>query len=458
MSALKTPFPAHKTKLGFHYFQDTQHYRQHDLQIWLPRLQAMGASWLVLQSPANRAIPEHFITGLIQAGIEPLIHFLLPLGQPVDLAEIEPLFAAYSHWGARAVILYDRPNARSAWSPQDWSQDNLVERFLDHFVPLAQLANQHGLVVIFPPLEPGGSYWDTAFLRSALESLNRRKQTRLLQDLVLSAYAWTGGHSLNWGAGGPDRYPDARPYLTQPDEPDQRGFRIADWYDAIACTVLGSNRPIILLGAGMTGDPLLTDAYHAYDEKHVRTSLSIADLLAGKKATDPLNDNILLEPLSPAVVACSFWLLASDPTGDFYHQAWYRAEDKEMPIVQAFKCQASKLVNSIREPAPAQSQPESSSPAPTNQQPQCIQHYLLLPTYDFGVAEWHLNVIRPFIRKHRPTVGFSLEEAALAAHVTVIGDELAFPEEKLSRLRHAGSIVERIQGDGTSIASQMFER
>jgi hypothetical protein len=87
-----------------------------------------------------------------------------------------------------------------------------------------------------------------------------------------------------------------------------------------------------------------------------------------------------------------------------------------------------------------------------------IAHYLLLPVYEWGVADWHLDIIRPFIKKHQPTVGYSLEEAAYAAKVTIIGNHHSFPEESLEALRKAGCQVERISGDGTSIATQLAER
>lgn len=458
MNPPKSPFPVRKSRLGMHYFADTLHFRQQDLETWLPRLKAMDISWLVLQSPADRAIPEHFISGLVQEGIEPLIQFCLPLGPPVELAEMDPLFSAYSRWGARAVMLYDRPNERTAWPPYGWTQDNLVERFLDRFVPLGNLANHHQLAVIFPPLQPGGSYWDTAFLRSALESLVRRKQTRLLQDMVLSAYAWSGGHSLNWGAGGPDRWPEAHPYYTASDEPDQRGFRIFDWYLAISRAVLENNLPIILLGAGLSGNPFETGGYSPTDEAHIRTCLAIADLLAGRDTLDPSDGKTPLEALPAAVVTANYWLLASEQLGAFFHHAWYRGEDKEMPIAQAFRGRSARASKAPPSQNPSAQPKTDPTPAAVNHPTRCIRHYLLLPTYDFGVVEWHLNIIRPFIKKHRPTVGFSLEEAALAERITVLGGEQVFPEEKLEQLRHAGSIVERIQGDGTSIATQLAER
>jgi len=59
-------FPQTRTRLGFHYFPDTLHYRELDLQAWLPEILGMGASWLTLIAPKDRAIPEDFIRTLIR--------------------------------------------------------------------------------------------------------------------------------------------------------------------------------------------------------------------------------------------------------------------------------------------------------------------------------------------------------------------------------------------------------
>ena len=87
-----------------------------------------------------------------------------------------------------------------------------------------------------------------------------------------------------------------------------------------------------------------------------------------------------------------------------------------------------------------------------------IKHYMLLPLYEWGVAEWHLEVIKPFVQKHQCTVGFSLEEARYAKRVTVVGSTLTFSDNDLDDLRLQGCQVERIDGNGTSIASMLAER
>jgi hypothetical protein len=79
----------------------------------------------------------------------------------------------------------------------------------------------------------------------------------------------------------------------------------------------------------------------------------------------------------------------------------------------------------------------------------------LLPLYEWGIAEWQLDIIRNFVRKFHPTIGYSLEEARLAERVTIIADPLVFTAEAILKLGAAGCTVEQITGDGTSIATQL---
>ena len=73
--------------------------------------------------------------------------------------------------------------------------------------------------------------------------------------LALSAYAWTHGRSLDWGAGGPERWPSARPYLTPAGSQDQRGFRIFDWYRAVTQATIGADLPMLLARKRFAGQP-----------------------------------------------------------------------------------------------------------------------------------------------------------------------------------------------------------
>ncbi|HEY9077447.1 MAG TPA: hypothetical protein VIO61_13025 [Anaerolineaceae bacterium] len=433
------------TRIGMHYFPDTLHYRESDIATWLPRLQSIGVSWLVLLSDVDRAIPESFLAALRKAQITPIIHFDYPPGgNQLEAASLRTLLEVYARWGVQYLIFFNRPNARSSWQAASWTQQDLVERFLDRYLPLAQLALQNGMIPVFPPLEPGGSYWDTAFLRSTLESLGRRRQEQLLKNMVLSAYAWTEGHHLNWGAGGPEAWTASRPYITPPGSQDQRGFRIYEWYQAVSKAVLSQPLPVILLQAGIEYDPLLFKPSYDIDQ-HALMNLLIYRLMQGEQVN--LDDGSKFEPVDPQVLACNFFLLSANPESNLAPFAWYQG-DQSLPAVQAIQTWMNRAVTSpIEEPG-----------NDLNRKDYPIAHYLLLPTFEWGISDWHLDVIRPFIKKHQPTIGFSLDEAHLARRITVIGNTQVFPEETLQRFRQIGIKVERISGDGTSIASQLAGR
>ncbi len=291
-----------KSRLGIHYFPDDQHYGLADQQRWLPVMRQLGVRWTVLQAPANVAIPQTFIEGLLAKCIQPIVHLPLSLQSPPVVEEIAPILQAYATWGVQHVVLFDRPNLRSSWPNIGWTQRGLVERFLEVFLPLAKAAADAGLTPVFPPLEPGGDYWDTAFLRAALEEMVKRQEDLLLNKLALGAYAWTGNKDLDWGAGGPERWPSTLPYFTPEASQDQRGFRIFDWYNPISAAAAGRTLDILILGAGERVDGSLPS----------NKFKAIAATVEGQSV--PEN-----------VLAANLWLLAADDRHPAAGQAFYRA-------------------------------------------------------------------------------------------------------------------------------------
>jgi hypothetical protein len=509
-----------KDRIGLHYFPDTLHYRARDLEVWLPHLSRMGISWLTLLAPLERAIPEYFLKGLFSSGIQPVLHFQIPTQALNSTEGLCLLFSNYARWGVQYVALYDRPNIRSNWSPSAWAQADLVERFLDQFVPLAESALDEGLVPIFPPLEPGGDYWDLSFLQSALGGLQRRGQVRLLDKLALGAYAWAGDRSLEWGAGGPERWSQAVPYSTPAESEDQRGFRIFDWYSAISQRVLGKRLPLFLLRTGSMPNDHIGSADAEPDYlAHAERNLTIARLITGEAVEG-------YTPVPAEVVAANFWLLSAHEKSAFSGQSWFKTEEEKLPVVTSFyrlaACQilpgdapeisrtseavdaqaselstggssaeierppegstalsdaieASQTLGIELEPdcdpvageaagqeAASLGAAETGSVQPLQPEPQAAQpanplhtisHYVLLPLYAWGAADWDLEVIQPFLQESHPTVGFSLTEARLASRVTVVGGDGAISAEALDMLRAAGCKVERVMDDGTLVAS-----
>lgn len=430
------PVPPNNTRVGFHYFPDSIHFRDMDIVTWLPEIKKFNASWLILDAPLTRAVSESFIQTLIANNIEPVLHINPSLGTIPSLPDLKLLLDSYAKWGVHYVILYDRPNLKSSWPAASWTQDDLVERFLDRFIPLANLVQQSGLIPVFPPLQPGGDYWDTAFLKSSLEAFVRRGKNDLLEKLVLSAVAEFSEKGLNWGSGGPERWPGARPYHTSEAEEDHRGFYIFEWYNAICQVALQKLLPIFLLDTGIRGE----------QTTRVQEYLPVFQLLNNEPANLPGSVENRLDPVTDNVLSCTFRLVPETNESSI-GKAFYNTDQQPTGLQKTIlRWLASRKNSEINK----------AEPLTNNKHP--LAHYLLLPAYEWGISEWHLDVIRPFVKRHLPTVGFSITEAALAEKVTVIGGPQSFSEESMQFLCESGCQVERISGDGTSIASQLAER
>jgi hypothetical protein len=475
-----SPILPKKGRLGFHYFPDSLHYSLRELQNWLPILHSLGSSWITLVAPESRAIPEPFIRTLVDANIAPVLQFDLPLDILTRRNSLRILLESYRDWGVRYVALFDRPNQRAVWPGAAWTQPELVERFLDIYLSLAESLLSLDMIPVFPPLEPGGDYWDIAFLRAALRGIVRRGKYDLIEKLVLGAYAWPGNRPLNWGAGGPERWPGARPYFTPPGVQDQRGFHIFDWYMTISKAEIGRQLPVILLKAGSRlGDQADADRPPIDAHSHAARNMKIARAMggdfeapgpAGKNGksmaqnSDP-KDDLLTEAVPPEVLCCNFWLLACEPDHPAASQAWIKSDGSQLPIVEVMRRWVARRQNTSQfmqkdiqrrngnGNGNGQAKQQATAPALANEAGHPIEHYLLLPVYDWGVHEWHLEIMRQFVKEHQPTVGFSIAEASLAKRVTIIGGVQAFPEEILKVLRDSGCQVERITADGTLIAT-----
>lgn len=461
-------FMSHYPRFGLHYFPDTSHYRQADLESWLPELVGMGVTWLTLQAPLERAIPEAFVSGLVTSGIQPLIHLDLPLGKQVDLDTMRLLLRSYASWGARYIMLFDRPNLWSAWPSTAWLQTELVERFLDYYLPVADLVQAYDLIPVFPPLLPGGDYWDLAFLGTTLRSLKRRQPEGWLDKFALAAYAGSGDRPLNWGSGGVQRWPGVRPYGSQPGMQDQRGFHIYDWYLPLCQEILGRNLPIFLLGLGTyPGDaPGYPEDCSITDIDENLQSQSVLDILALLSGHSEAPTN---EPVPEPVQAGCFWLLAADPHSSFANQGWYISNQngwQPRPVVQMLRqsiaggqvgiTQANATPKSIPSPLMDGSDPFLNSDRDPNRgadSKRPILHYILLPLYAWGAGQWDLMRIAPLLQDAHPTIGFSIEEASLAARVTILNHS-AFSSQTVDFLRQAGCMVEILDDVvGTHIAT-----
>ena len=399
-----------KSRIGFHYFPDDHHYTQRDLDAWLPILQSLDAHWIALQAPPGRAIPEDFLRPLIERGMEPILHMPATVGS-LSIRELAPLFQAYATWGVRHVVLYDRPNMRSSWTESGWLRGHLVERFIDHILPMLRLQRKVGLVPTFPPLTPGGDYWDTAFLGLALESLQRRGEREVLDSLALAFRGWTYGRPLDWGTGGQAAWPDAMPYRSTPGTQDHLGFRIFEWYAEICRQVFDRELPMIAIAGGAILDP----------EAHPRL-----ERLAAEK-TEAIVRWLQGDEVPESLVGYCFYPLSADASHAHHPLAWYRSPQEPAELVEACRRALASVEKRIR-------------PAPKK----IIRHYVLMPQTAARDAHADWDSLAPFAMAIKPTLGFSAEEARLAERVTLLGDRKAIPEEHAEDLRASGCEVLRI--------------
>lgn len=395
-------------RLGFVYYLDDQHYTQADFATWIPILTSLKAKWLVLRASPERAVPEAFVIGLQEMGIQPIIHIPCSIGE-FNAADISPILTSYSRWGVRHVVFYDRPNQRTNWSAADWGRSGLVERFIDLFLPLLHQQLVAGLNPVLPPLEPGGDYWDTAFLEGVLKSLVRRGETEILNRLTLGVYAWTYGKPIDWGRGGPSRWLESRPYHTPTHSQDQIGFRIFDWYREISSRVLGRELPMLILAGGAvpSGDFSDTDS-----EAHVEQTTSIVRAMSS-------------EDIPPSVLNFAFYHLGASEDPGTSNTAWFPNVEQPLPVVGAVQGIVS---HSMSEPAGSIRKP--------------LNHYVLVPTLNDEIPIRNWQLIGEFARSKAAVVGFEAREARMAKTVTMIVEDETISESITTELQAAGCKVE----------------
>jgi hypothetical protein len=413
-------------RLGFHYFQDTLHYLERDLSQVLPELKSLESAWLLLKSPHTVAIPEEFITGLIANGIKPIVHFDFQVNSNVKPEDIRILLTQYAKWGVKYVIFFDKPNTKKAWMPGTWSQGDLVERFLDRYLPFVRLAEQNGMTPVFPALEPGGDYWDLSFLRKAFQLAKQRRSLEFGANLHIAVSAQSFSHPIDWGNGGGMKWRMPRPYAkTEIGEQDHFGINTYQWYAQIAKNTLNCSPKIILLYMGAADlKKGKMDENLDYD-RLVNLVIDDADLLVEDFTIDK------------NVIACLFWLMNTPKKRDRQDTTpttLFETQEQTKPEwIEDLQAKVEETQRHTAEFNVAESLADWIHP---------IDHYLLLPSYEWGIPVNTLDKVRPIIAESRPTIGFSISEACNARKVTVWNENGAFSEQDIQTLREAGCNID----------------
>ena len=409
--------------IGFAYFTSPKYQINRQMNAWMKTIHQVGASVVIFESAFDRAVSEDAFITALDNHLSPIVHFTTELPLARNFNDVAFLLDVYAKWGVSHVIFGDRPNDKSTWPKAGWHHENLIDHFLDRFIPLANHAVRKGIIPVLSSLIPGGDYWDTAFVELVLTGLKRRRMESILEHLMLSSYGYTYNKSLSWGKGGPERWSSTKPYQTPEGQEDQIGFRNFEWIQAIGERAIGKKLPIMILDAGHPG----TTYFVSDVRSSVKNIQNIFDLCYSK----PVGAVEAGRPVAfdETVCWCTFSLDTIEET--------FEGDLSEETFKQVFSDMKKLDENSKSE----------------TQGQKIITHYLLLPSYASGVSDAILNKVRPLIKHYHPTVGFSLAEAVFAKKVSVYPDPILFSEEQLSQIRSTGSIVEILPESGIEIAT-----
>lgn len=279
-------------------------------------------------------------------------------------------------------------------------------------------------------------------MQQALEEMQQRGADTILDKMGLSAYAWTWGRSLDWGAGGAERWPHNKPYRIPPDSQDQRSLRAYEWYQEIVRKVVGKSFPIILLQAGLSNPPLQTNDHNENQEDDADSTLSIYRLLNNENVSDPASTQSFLQPIGEEVLCGNFYLLACNVSSPLHPYVWFEenGEPTKMPgdILSWIETNcSSELANEDLMFIP-------KSPSRSFS----ISRYFYFPSLEFFIENEQRMEVQEHLIKYQPAIGFSLKEAAHAAIVDIAAEEEQIPESILEALRQSGCSVRRLWNSG----------
>jgi hypothetical protein len=412
--------------LGFEYFSSADYLVQKRVREWMPVLKQLGATAVIFQSGYDKAIPEDTFLAAKEYQLTPVVHFTTELPLARKFNEVAFLMDVYAKWGVSEVIFGDKPNIKSSWTATAWHYDNIVDHFLDRFIPLANQAVRAGLNPALPPLQPGGNFWDTAFIELVLGGLKRRQMEGILDCLSLTSYGYTFNKSFSWGAGGPERWLGVKPYQTPEGQEDQLGFNNYAWQIAMGLRATGKDFPISILDAGSSGMKFVQSNNQTIG-KAIKT---IYASILGQTAQTSSKEEPQVR-LDDSVKQVFFSL------------------DNIAKLLQN-KIAPRELIEFFKEPKHT-----GKTNKRTEDSGKVFDHYLLLPAYTSGISDVILNKIRPLIKHRQTTVGFSTREAKFARKVSIYPDPIIFSDDVIEDLRSAGCTVEILPDSGIDIATMI---
>jgi hypothetical protein len=243
---------------------------------------------------------------------------------------------------------------------------------------------------------------------------------------------------LAWGKGGHHTWRSSGPYRLAEGSEDHQGFHLFEWYDEVVRQEVGQSLPLIAVANGVSIGCRLDEAYPLVDaDLHAHRHVEMTSLLMEGELPD-------------YVFSHAFWLLAAAGHPEHEPAAWFKADGTQLPGVDALRSlpKHAKRVRWEEPPAKAVGAPQHKS----------IYHYLLFASGELRTGEADWACAQRYIKRFRPTCGFSADEAMSAEFVTVVGDIAGVSPEMERMLRAAGCKVERVAGTTPRETKRLLDR
>jgi hypothetical protein len=176
---------------------------------------------------------------------------------------------------------------------------------------------------------------------------------------------------------------------------------------------------------------------------HTDPTYPAADELRHASCIQGIVQSIEAGGLPANLLNVNFWVLAASEGSPFVNEAWYRPDGSTLTAVETLKLLAGPGQRPDRRRT---DESKGLGLGPVEAAPiKRLRHYVLLPTFEWGVSEWHWSAALEFVKAHRPACGFAAEEAIQAERVTIVGNEQGVSSAVEAYLRQAGCDVERLQ-------------
>jgi len=254
---------------------------------------------------------------------------------------------------------------------------------------------------------------DLAFLEESLESLASLETPHIKNNLILSAFGWDWGHSIEWGSGGKKKWPETKPFHQKQNAQNQQGFRTYEWYLELSEKVFGKRLPIIILEAGIPNDRFIGNSVDTVRKDNL---FAITHLLAGENVYDPKHPELLLSPIPHEVIGCNFFILSAQKENKYFPYRWFTSEG--IPLAPARALGSTDNTPTVQ----AEEQPARIN-NPIEEFHFKYRRYILLSNSLKQDMPSILEKLDPYIRNFKPHVGFSKVEAANAAYILIITDK-----------------------------------